>query len=135
MDGDLDGGNVRQVNEVRIVPRHPQPYIAAMREALAKLLLIAAILLMPFGMAAPAAAAEHHAPAASSAMSHCPEEGTAEQRHGGGECTMACASTLPAIDQPRGQLPAAVAAPSLRVVAAPLTGLHPETATPPPRPA
>jgi putative hemolysin len=104
-----------------------------MREALAKLLLIAAILLLPFGMGAPAAAAQHHTPTASSAMSHCPEEGTSDQRHSGGECTMACASTLPAVDQPGGQRLAPVAAPSARVLAAPLTSLYPETATPPPR--
>lgn len=128
MDGHRDGDDV---SGVCIVPRAREPYIAAMREALAKLLLIAAILLMPFGMAAPAAAVEHHA--AASAESHCPEEGTVDQRHSGGECTMACASTLPAIDQGGGQLLAPVAAPTLRVLAAPLTGLHPETATPPPR--
>ncbi len=119
---------------IRIIVKPPTaPYVAAMREALAKLLLIAAMLLMPLGMAAPAAAAQHHAPAASSAMSHCPEEGATDQRHVGGECTMACASTLPAIDRAGGDLLAPVATPSARILAAPLASLHPEIATPPPR--
>jgi hypothetical protein len=105
-----------------------------MREALAKLLLIAAILFMPFGMAAPAAAAEHHAPA--SAMSHCPDEGAPDQRDStSGECTMGCASALPALARSNGPFLAPTAAPSARVLAGPLAGLHPETATPPPRPA
>lgn len=135
MDGGCDGGNVTRAREVRIVSLPSRAYVGAMREALAKLLLIAAILLMPFGMAAPAGAAEHHAPAASSAMSHCPEENTPDQRHSGGECTMACASTLPAMFPTGGPLLAPVTAPSPRILAAPLTCLHPETATPPPRPA
>jgi hypothetical protein len=105
-----------------------------MREALAKLLLIAAMLLMPLGMAAPAAAASHHAPAASSAMGHCPDQGSPDQRQGGvSECTMACASALPATAAPAGELLAPVAAPNVRFLSKPLTGLHPETATPPPR--
>ena len=133
MDGDGDGGNVTKRAGVRIVPHPPRPYVAVMREALAKLLLIAAILLMPFGMAAPADATQHQAPATSSAMGHCPE-GTPDQRHsGGGECTMACASTLPEIAPAARHLLAPVAAPNQRFLAEPLTGLHPETATPPPR--
>ena len=46
-----------------IVRRPPSPYVVAMREALAKLLLMVAVLFMPFGMAAPAAAATHPAAA------------------------------------------------------------------------
>jgi hypothetical protein len=124
-----------QAGFVLIVSHWPAAYIAAMREALAKLLLIAAVLLMPFGMAMPAAAAEHHLTAAApSAMQHCPDEGSTDQRHSGsGECTMACASALPAVSPSVDPVLALIAAPSLRVLAEPMTGLHPETATPPPR--
>jgi len=109
-------------------------YVGAMRQALARLLLIAAMLLMPLGMAAPAAAVSHHAPAASSAMSHCPDQGSPDQRQSGlGECTMACASALPAIAPTGEHSLAPVVAPNLRLLSEPLAGLHPETATPPPR--
>lgn len=137
MDGDHEERNVTiagRSTRVAIVQRTPTSYVAAMREALARLLLIAAILFMPIGMAAPAAALSPDARTALSAMEHCSEEGTADHRQGGvDECTMACAAALPAIDRTDGQSLAPVAAPSLRVLAAPLTGLHPETATPPPR--
>ena len=114
---------------------HPwQHYIAAMREALAKLLLIAAILLMPFGMAAPAAAASHHAPAATAAMGHCPDRAPASGHQDGiSECTMGCAASLPAISGPADQLLLAIAAPDVGAPVERLTGLHPETVTPPPR--
>jgi len=134
VDGDRDGRNVTKAGFVLIVSRPLAPYIAAMREALAKLLLIAAILLMPFGMGAPAAAASHHAPAATSAMRHCPDQAPASGHQGGvSECTMGCAASLPAISDPADQLLLAIAAPGPGAPAERLTGLHPETVTPPPR--
>ena len=44
-----------------IVQQGAGAYAGRMREALTKLLLMLAVLAMPFGMAAPAAAAAHHA--------------------------------------------------------------------------
>ena len=101
---------------------------------LPRLLLLIAVLLMPLGMtAAPAAAAEHHHSAAMP-MQHCPEQGTTHHSKAAfAECTMACASTLPAVDRVQ-QPPVIYAAPM--IASAPvqaLHGLHPETATPPPR--
>jgi hypothetical protein len=104
-----------------------------MTRVVAKLLVLMAVLLMPFGMA-PAGAAGHHAASASMVMSHCPDQKTADHAKGGAvECTMACAAALPAIDAP-GQQPLLVACEPLEQSAAErLHGLHPETATPPPK--
>jgi len=100
---------------------------------LARLLLLVAVLLMPFGMApASASTSDHvtmHMPAG-----HCPDQGSdGGLKAGIAACTMACAGALPASD--------ALAVESIRVrreiatavPVAPLFGLHPETATPPPK--
>lgn len=118
-----------------IVPRPAARYGAGMRHALAKLLLMLAVLLMPFGMAAPAAAAANPAhPAAAMAMQHCPDQRGGPHHQGGfAECTMACAAALPAVASSAQPALLFVVAPTLRVLAEPLLGLHPETATPPPR--
>lgn len=96
-------------------------------------MLLIAVLLMPLGMApAPAGAAQHHA--AAMPMQHCPEQGSKHQSKGAfAECTMACASALPAADRVQ-ERPVPCDAPAVAV--APmhvLHGLHPDTATPPPK--
>ena len=103
-----------------------------MTTALLKLLTLLAVLVMPFGMAAPAAAADHPAHmTAAMPMQHCPEQGRMHAM--GAECTMACAATLPAVEAvSQSRFPLTVI-PAPRTLAKPLTGLHPETATPPPR--
>ena len=115
-----------------IVPQGAEVYGGGMREALAKLLLMLTVLLMPFGMAAPAAAATHPMPAAAMPMQHCPEQGRASHPMSA-ECTMACAATLPAVGMSAEEHVPLVAAPAPRALAERLLGLHPETATPPPR--
>ncbi|HET8534865.1 MAG TPA: hypothetical protein VFL74_04885 [Sphingomicrobium sp.] len=105
-----------------------------MRLIVVRLISLVAVLLMPLGMSpAPAAAAQlHHG--ASMPMQHCPEQGMKHQSKAAfAECTMACASALPAVD--RAQEQAIAYAPPL-VAAVPvlaLDSLHPETATPPPK--
>jgi hypothetical protein len=100
---------------------------------LSRLLLLIAVLVMPLGMTAAPAAAEHHH-SASMPMRHCPEQGTKHHsRAAFAECTMACASALPAVDRVQDP-PVAYAAPLTAVALVPaLHGLHPETETPPPR--
>ena len=98
-----------------------------------KLLTLIAVLAMPFGMtAAPAAAMQHHV--ASMPMQHCPEQAPGHASKGAFvECTMACSAALPATDrsseQPVFGRAEAVRPPAMRQ----LQGLHPETATPPPK--
>lgn len=111
-----------------------------MTPKLIRLLVLAAMLLMPLGMAHPAAAQARSMPAMTEMAGmtmpdqHCPN---GDAQHGGkampGDCTMACASALPAADPPR---PSLARASSLRVDVPHLDrliGVLPEIATPPPR--
>ncbi|HEX6742246.1 MAG TPA: hypothetical protein VF079_10705 [Sphingomicrobium sp.] len=97
-----------------------------------KLLVLLAVLLMPFGMAPATAKTVHHQ--AAMPMQHCPEPAPSRGGKAGlVECTMACSAALPAADAARdGPLPL-VCAPDLTDAVPQLHGLHPETATPPPK--
>lgn len=106
-----------------------------MTRLIAKFLLVVAVVLMPFGMAsARASADQHHSMSASMPVQHCPEQGSKHDMTGGfADCAMACSAALPAADSLQENqlliarqdiLPAAVRS---------LRGLHPETATPPPK--
>lgn len=98
---------------------------------IARLLVMIAVFLMPFGMT-PAAA--HESMQASMPMGHCSDRGSTHQSKGALEgCTMACSSALPAAEIVREQPMAFDSAPAALVPVHILRGLHPETATPPPR--
>src|SRR4051812_36141205 len=101
--------------------------------SLSKLLLLMTMLLVPLGMS-PAAAMAHHSPAAAMPMRHCPEQGSKHQSKAGfAECTMACSAALPATDIDA-ERPSLNAPPSITPGAQhALRGLHPDTATPPPK--
>ena len=98
-----------------------------------KLLTLFAVLLMPLGMASAAASpAQHHV--ASMPMQHCPDQAPSHDSKGAFvECTMACSAALPAFDRPGEQAPAAAAELVRPAAMKQLHGLHPETATPPPK--
>jgi hypothetical protein len=105
-----------------------------MRSLALRLLLLAAVLLMPFGMAPAPANAAHGLAHASMPMQHCPDQGPAGHLKGGvAECSMACAAALPASDVPREGSLARVSEPAPPFRAQRLHGLHPETAIPPPK--
>ena len=115
---------------------HPETadYFAPMARLIAKLLLLFAVLLMPFGMAAAPANAPHHAIMTDMPAGHCQDQGSGGQPRGAiGECTMACAASLPAVEAPAGQPPLIVCQPLLPSRAHRLIGIHPDTATPPPK--
>jgi hypothetical protein len=98
-----------------------------------RLLILLAVLFTPLAMQ-PAAAAPvaHHA--ASMPMQHCPEQAPDHRAKGAfGECTTACSAALPAMDAPRAPPALFVSAPIEAVPPQRLHGLHPETATPPPK--
>jgi hypothetical protein len=99
-----------------------------------KLLMLVAVLLMPFGMAPAAAAAAHPPMTMDIAKGHCPDQGSHHGANGGtAECTMACAGALPAADLADNE-PLLIARAPIRPTAAQrLQGLHPDTATPPPK--
>jgi hypothetical protein len=104
-----------------------------MRQMLGKLLVLIAVLLMPFGMtAAPAAVMQHHS--ASMPVEHCPKQAPKPTGKAGFvECMMVCSSALPASDLRRNEPHLIVCAPLEAAAVRQLHGLHPETATPPPR--
>ena len=96
-----------------------------------KLLTLIAVLFMPIGMAPAAAAGAHRSPAAM--MRHCPGKPPSDDKAGFAECTMACAAALPAVEAPEAK-PLVRPAELPRITASQtLCGLHPETATPPPK--
>ena len=102
-------------------------------ERFSKLLLLIAMVLVPFGMS-PVAAASHHAPGAGMPMQHCPEQGSKhESKSGFAECTMACSAALPAADVRADGSPLVVIASIVPRALHALHGLHPDTATPPPK--
>jgi len=105
-----------------------------MARVLARLMLLVAVLLMPLGMSPVTAAVPAHHDMAGMVMGHCPDQApTQDHKAGFAECTMACAAALRAVEAP--DAPALAIATDLpRLTAAhQLHGLHPETATPPPR--
>jgi len=115
-----------------LIPQRLRLIRLGMSRLVSKLLVLLAVLLMPLGMA-PAAAgqASHHA--MTMPMQHCPEQAPSEHKAGFVECTMACSAALPAVELARDGVvagPAGLALPTIQPV---LHGLHPETATPPPR--
>jgi hypothetical protein len=98
-----------------------------------RLLILLAVLFTPLAMQ-PAAAAPvaHHA--ASMPMQHCPEQAPDNRAKGAfGECTMACSAALPAMDTPKDAPTLFVSSPIEAAASVRLHGLHPETATPPPK--
>jgi hypothetical protein len=104
-----------------------------MTRMVAKLLLLMAVLLMPLGMTAPAAARQHHGSSATMPMEHCPDEGIPDAKGGIAQCTMACAAALPAMDASAGEALTIVCTPELPAAVQRLHGVQPDTATPPPK--
>ena len=109
-------------------------YCASMRSTLLRLIALVAVLLLPLGMSGASAAGHHAETAASMPMQHCPDPGSKSASKGGfGECTMACSAALPAADLPSEPLPRIFPASLTVTTAEILHGLHPDTATPPPK--
>ena len=107
---------------------------SVMARLASKLLILLAVLLMPLAMTPPADATQHHASAASMPMEHCPgEESEQDPMAGLGGCTMACSAALPVVDMAQDRSHAIVCVPQSPGIAGRLHGLHPETATPPPK--
>ena len=103
-------------------------------QLLARIALLLSVLLMPFGMTAAASASPHHAAGAEMPMGHCSDEGQPRDMKGGiAECTMACAGALPAAVPVPGDALLATSDRLIPVAPRGLPGLHPETATPPPK--
>lgn len=119
------------------LPLSPRDLMSRVMSSLAKLLAIVALLLTSFGMtAASAATVPHHGAvlAAAMPMAHCPDsDRTADTKGGVPECAMACSAALPAADLAHPQPLTILCAPVQASLATSLHGLHPDTATPPPK--
>lgn len=102
---------------------------------IARCLLLFSVLLMPLGMVSAAPSVAHDAHAAAMPMQHCPDRDRSNHGIKGGiaECTMACASALPAVTIAVPGDFVSVIEPLAGATAPPLLGLNPETLTPPPR--
>lgn len=99
---------------------------------LLKLVALIAVLLMPLGMQPASAAPAQHL--VSMPMEHCPEQGPKHSNRAGFmECAMACSAALPASEFASEQPMPIVCAPTESEAAQILHGLHPDTATPPPK--
>jgi len=95
-----------------------------------RLIVLIAVLLMPLGMAPAHANADADHASAGMTMQHCPKQ---DRKAGVAECTMACSTALPAIEASREPMLTVRPSIALPRVEQELHGLHPETATPPPR--
>ena len=101
---------------------------------LSRLLVLLAVLLMPLSMAPASASMAHDQIMAGMPMGHCPDQAPSHDgKSAFGECTMACAAALPAIDRQADQTDLIIREPVQPVAVQRLRGLHPETATPPPK--
>jgi hypothetical protein len=111
-------------------------YWARMRTMALRLLALIAVLMLPFGMAAPAAVpAAHHSATAAMPLDHCPDQQSSVGHKGAvAECAMPCSSALPAAD-----VSSVGAHPVGRTLVLPpldqvLSQIELEIATPPPKP-
>ncbi len=107
-----------------------------MTQLIAKLLVLIAVMLMPFGMAPGGASANwSQAMTAGMPMQHCPEQGSEhDMKSGFADCAMACSAALPARDLPQAEHLLIIAgAPIALGAQRELRGLHPDTAIPPPK--
>lgn len=117
----------------RIVSSGAPNYSGAVRAILGKLLLLVAVLLMPFGMTPAAANASPH-PMASMPMGHCADQDSSHSSKAGiADCTMACAGALPALAAARDEPLFIRPEPVIATASEPMNSLDPETATPPPK--
>lgn len=109
------------------------PISPAVTTVILRLLTLVALVLMPAGMGAAMAAPADHAPAAASAE-HCADHGSQPSgkstRHSV-EC-VACSMMITTQERLKEPVPV-VRRPAARPLATGGTGLHPETATPPPK--
>lgn len=99
-----------------------------------RLLMLLAVLILPFGMAPAASAALSGDQHSASGMSHCPDQpGKHQHDQGLASCSMACASALPAQDLPRDDVLVKRERVRFAFVRYSLNGIQPEIATPPPK--
>lgn len=114
-----------------IASQSSRAYFTLMPALILKMLSLVALVLMPLGMSAASAGPVHHAPAA--AAQHCDEPGGQPvQSPDARDCAMTCSMLVSAQAGPAEPVPV-LRLPSARLLAESGAGLHPDTATPPPK--
>ena len=109
-------------------------YARAVHNVIARMVLLVAVLLMPLGMTPSAASAAHHTMAAGMPMEHCPDQAPRHDPKGAlVQCAMACAAAVPASTASAEERRLVALETVMPGLTQRLHGLHPETATPPPR--
>lgn len=118
---------------IRVEKAYGRDYSLPMRSLVLRLLALVAVMLMPFGMAAAPAAPVHHQVSMDMPVEHCGDEGGAPASSAiPADCTMGCASALPAADLAASSHPVSRPAPQPAIEPL-LSGIDLEIATPPPR--
>jgi hypothetical protein len=108
-------------------------YGAGVQRLFARLVLLIAVLLLPFSMTA-APAAPHAMSSASMSTSRCPDAPSGHHgKPGIAECTMICSSALAAHESSIEEAPTVISAPPEPVLVRALHGILLETSTPPPK--
>lgn len=109
-------------------------YVGAVRKLIAHLLLMLSVLAMPFAMQSAAAAPAPHHAADTMPMGDCPDgQGQSSTDGGIAECTMICASALPAAASAPTCPLLILREPARTAGARALRDIEPEIATPPPK--
>ena len=107
---------------------------SAIMASIWKLAMLAALLFLPFGMNTAQANAPQQTPMADMPIGHCPDQNSPHDMKGRvAECTMGCSAALPARDAQQDGPMLIICTPIEAKTVRHLQGLHPETATPPPR--
>lgn len=99
-----------------------------------KLIALIALLMTPLAMIMPAAAAVPQHSTGATSMEHCADAGDkADPKGEVPDCAMACSAALPAADLVQPHSLPIMCTPAASPLAQLLRGIHPETATPPPK--
>jgi hypothetical protein len=109
------------------------PVETAMTGFIGKLLVLAAVLIMPLSMQSAAGAMHRDTRTATQPMEHCPKPWRGDNPTSFVECTLACSATLPAVDLPQVEPLAIAGTPTVAAPERALQGLHPDIETPPPK--
>lgn len=113
-----------------IASARPQDYLAAMASAALRLLALFALVLMPMAMNSAPASAQ---PDATAPAGHCDDHQQPAKAPAGSQVHCTACAALPAIDTPAPVAELDPETPMIIALAGFLSGIEPDTATPPPK--
>jgi len=107
-----------------------EAYLPAMASAVLRMLALIALILMPLSMASAPASAQ---PVAAAPAGHCDDHQKPSEIPAGPQMHCTACAALPAMEAPAPIPELSPQAPMLIALASFLTGIEPDTATPPPK--